>query len=289
MTRFGVSTHLYHGERLGPSHLETIAAHGFDLIEIFATKTHFDYRDPARVREMRDWLKAAGLDAGTMHAPISDGLVGGVWGRPYSNASIDQPTRKEAIGETRTALDAARELGCRAIVVHLGIPRGQKTAAGDNDASAVRRSVETLAEAASDRGVRLALEVIPNGLSTPEALVDLLEGDLDLGSAGICLDFGHAHMLSSAPEAIEALGGHIITTHVHDNNGRDDDHLVPFAGTIDWPAALMAMFKVGYGGHWVFEVADRGDAADVLRRTVGARARLQAILEDLAQPFVFEE
>lgn len=289
MTRFGLSTHLFHGERLGPAHLDAVAAHGFDLVEIFATKTHFDYRDPARVRELRQWLRAAGLEAGTMHAPISEGIEGGVWGRPYSNASTDSPRRQEAIAETRVALDAARELGCHAIVVHLGVPRGQTVPAGDNDGSAVRRSVETLAEAATASGVRLALEVIPNALSTPDALVDLLDGDLDLGAAGVCLDFGHAHMLSSAPEATEVLAGHVITTHVHDNNGREDDHRVPFAGTIDWPAALMAMSKIGYAGRWIFEVADHGDAMGVLKRTVGARTRLQAILDDLAQPFVFQE
>ena len=57
--------------------------------------------------------------------------------------------------------------------------------------------------------------------STPTALVDLLEGDLELGDAGVCLDFGHAHMLGGAPEAAEALSGHVITTHVHDNDGTE--------------------------------------------------------------------
>ena len=36
---FGISTHLYHGERLVRRHFERIAAHGFDLVEIFATRT----------------------------------------------------------------------------------------------------------------------------------------------------------------------------------------------------------------------------------------------------------
>jgi sugar phosphate isomerase/epimerase len=63
---------------------------------------------------------------------------------------------------------------------------------------------------------------------------------------------------------------------------------VPPAGTIDWPAALTALWKVGYGGPLVFEVADHGDAAGVLSRLVGARQRLQAILSDLAQPFDFD-
>jgi sugar phosphate isomerase/epimerase len=289
VTRFGLSTHLFHHERLDQRHLETIRRHGFDLIELFATRTHFDYHDRTRIAEMRGWLAAAGIDAGSLHAPITDGIRAGVWGRAYSNASSDTTSRQEALDETRAAIDAAAALGCRTVVVHLGIPRGQQTTPRDNDAGAMKKSVEMLAGLATSASLRLALEVIPNDLSTPTALSDLLEGDMDLGEAGICLDFGHAHVLSGAPEAAEALSGHIITTHVHDNDGADDMHLVPFEGTIDWTATLTAMWKIGYPGALVFEVADHGDARGVLQRTVGARGRLRAILDDLATPIAFGE
>ncbi len=75
---------------------------------------------------------------------------------------------------------------------------------------------------------------------------------------------------------------------MHDNKGQLDNHLVPFEGTIDWAATLMAMSKMGYAGPLVFEVADHGDAPGVLARTVRARTRLQAILDDLAAPISFE-
>ena len=202
-----------------------------------------------------------------------------------SNASTHAARREQAVAETEIAFDAARRLGASALVLHLGLPRFQEIPPGDNDAHAVRRSLETLAAAADRTGVRLALEVLPNTLSTPNALLDLLE-ELEI-DAEICLDFGHAHLQGGAPEAAEALSGHMISTHVHDNKGQLDNHLVPFEGTIDWAATLMAMSKVGYSGPLMFEVADHGDAHGVLGRTVRARARLQAILDDLAQPFEF--
>ena len=40
--QFGVSTHLYHDQRLGRDHLVEIAAHGFEAVEIFANRPHFD-------------------------------------------------------------------------------------------------------------------------------------------------------------------------------------------------------------------------------------------------------
>jgi sugar phosphate isomerase/epimerase len=123
--------------------------------------------------------------------------------------------------------------------------------------------------------VKVALEVIPNALSSAEALSHLLEEGLEDIDAGICLDYGHAHLMGDLGEAIEALSGHLWTTHVHDNGGRRDDHLVPFAGTIDWDAAMMATQKIGYEDVLMLEVGDTGDPVDVLARAVKARARLE--------------
>ena len=51
--QFGVSTHLYHGQRLSRDHLLEIAAHGFETIEVFATRTHFDYHNPSAVADLQ--------------------------------------------------------------------------------------------------------------------------------------------------------------------------------------------------------------------------------------------
>jgi sugar phosphate isomerase/epimerase len=287
--RFGISTHVFHAERLARRHLEALAGHGFDLVEVFATRTHFGYHDDRQVGELKAWLDDLGLQAASMHLPITAGVPGGVWGTPYSNASTDGAVRQQALDETRLALDAAARLGCRTGVLHLGLPRGMPMPAPDNDARAARSSVEALAAAAASAGLQLAIEVIPNDLSAPDVLRELLAGDLELGATGVCLDVGHAHLMGGAPEAIELLAGHIVTTHVHDNRGAADDHLVPFAGTIDWTATLLTLSKVGYPGPLLFEVAGDDDAAGVLRRTVGARTRLQAILDDLSAPLAFDE
>jgi sugar phosphate isomerase/epimerase len=287
--QFALSTHLFHGERLARRHVETIAANGFDVIELFATRTHFDYADPAHVDAVGGWLAELGMRVGTIHAPICKSFVGGQWGPAFSNATADSARRQEAIDETTIAIRAARRLGCAAVVLHLGLPRGQTIPSGDNDRAAVRRSLEHLAEVADHAGTRLALEVIPNDLSTPTALLNWLDGELELHDTAICLDFGHAHLLGGAPEAVEALSGYVVTTHVHDNRGIEDDHLVPFAGTIDWATTLAALWKTGYRGPLVFEVADQGDAVGVLRRTGGARQRLQGILDELDAPIDFDK
>src|SRR5207237_4412689 len=123
---FGLSTHLFHGEPLSRRHLVAIAERGFDVIEVFATKTHFAYHEPRRVEETAGWLRDLHMRAPTMHAPICESFTHGEWGRAFSNASSDTAQRDEAVRETIAAMGAARVLGCETIVVHLGLPRGQK-------------------------------------------------------------------------------------------------------------------------------------------------------------------
>jgi sugar phosphate isomerase/epimerase len=275
--RFGVSTHLYHAERLDREHLAAIAAHGFDAVEVFATRTHFDYHDTAAVGRLAEWLDDTRLTLHSMHAPICASLVDGVWGETYSTAVVDETRRRRAVAQAEAALAVARTIPYRYLVAHLGVPGSD--VAGDNGRDAARRSVEELSRLADAVGVRVALEVIPNALSSADSLVRLIEDELKLPNVGICFDIGHAFIMGDAVEAIETCSGHLVTTHLHDNQGRSDDHLVPFEGGIDWPAALLAMQKVGYDGAWMFEVANTGSTSAVLDRTVRARRRIEDALE----------
>jgi sugar phosphate isomerase/epimerase len=275
--RFGVSTHLFHEKRLSREHLVDIAGHGFDAVEVFATRAHFDYRDPQAIANVAEWLRDTGLELHSVHAPVFEALAGGKWVGSFSNASGDEARRKLAIDETRAALDIARVVPFRYLVVHLGMPSIEKAPPGDNQPAAARRSVEEIVELAAAVHVQVALEVIPNLLSSPTALCRLIEEELDGVDIGICLDYGHAHLGGDVVEAIETISGHMVTTHVHDNGGMRDDHLVPFAGRIDWDTAIMSTQKIGYDGVLMFEVADTGNPIGVLEKAAAARERLEKL------------
>jgi sugar phosphate isomerase/epimerase len=277
--QFGISTHLFHNHRLSEAHLRQVAAHGFDRVELFATKGHFDYHDPGAIRELGRWLEATGVRLHSVHAPIVESLIDNRWGAAYSNATADQSARQQAVQETTAAVEIARILPYECLVVHLGIPSSQGPAPVDNNREQARRSIEEIHAVAEPLGVRLALEVIPNDVSTPDALVRLIEDDLEMRDMGICLDFGHAALWGDVVDAIETVSGHLITTHVHDNRGKADDHLVPFEGTIDWLAALMAVQKVGYEGTLLFELQGAEPPAAVLERAAAARRRFEQLLD----------
>lgn len=280
--RFGISTHLYHEHRLDRGHLLELAEFGFREIELFATVGHFDYHDERRIDQLAGWLAEAGLQLHSVHAPIVAHMVNGQWGPPLSTAASAEQARVLAVGEARVAADIARRIPYSYLVAHLGVPESLQSSGGDNSQAAAIRSLEEMAAATSAVGVTLAVEVIPNRISEAERLVRMLEDDVELAppGAGICLDMGHAFLMGDLADAIEIVSGHLVTTHVHDNAGKADDHLAPFEGSIDWPTALMSLRKVGYEGSIMFELANTSAPRTVLQRSVEVRRQFEEILGD---------
>ena len=272
---FGISTHLYHDRTLEPGHLASIAAYGFEHIELFATRSHFDYRDRSAVAALAGWLRDTGVTLHSVHAPITTRFgPGDSREGAFSNASAEPARRQAAVDETAAVLQMAGQIPFAILVVHLGVPEAGAVP-GDNHRPSAARSAEEICRMAEPFGVKVALEVIPNALSTPSALVTMLERDIDASAAGICLDFGHAFLGGDVPDAIETVSEHLIATHVHDNHRRRDDHLPPYRGGIDWDAALMSMQKIGFDGTYLMELANTGSPESVLDQARRARERFE--------------
>jgi len=278
--RFGISTHLYHDRPLGLEQLKELAEFGFRQIELFATVGHFNYHDPSAIDALAGWLRDARLELHSVHAPIVEHRLNGEWGAPLSTAATAEEARGRAVAESIAALQIARQVPFRFLVVHLGIPDDLNPPADANARQAAERSIEEIAAAAAPLGVQVAVEVIPNRLSAAQALVRLVEDDLELPppGIGICLDMGHAFLMGDLVDAIEIVSGELVTTHVHDNSGKDDDHLAPFDGKIDWPTALMSLEKVGYEGIIMFELANTSTPREVLEKTIAVRQRFDNIV-----------
>jgi sugar phosphate isomerase/epimerase len=275
--RFGISTHLYHDRRLERTHLEQISSYGFETIELFATRSHFDYHDESAVAALADWLSETGLTLSSVHAPITSSGAGGNWGESYSNAAADSGRRLAAVSETAAALQIARRIPFEVLVVHLGTPSA-RSQAGDNTRASACRSAEDICRLAEPLGVRVAFEVIPNELSSAASLVAMLERNLESPHAGICLDFGHAHLMGDVADAVETAAEHVIATHVHDNRGKDDEHLAPYRGSINWDMALMTMQKIGYDAVYLMELANASTPAAILEDGRQARHRFERTL-----------
>ena len=106
--------------------------------------------------------------------------------------------------------------------------------------------------------------VMPFYSSDPEDLLELVDS-IDDERMGVCWDFGHANLMHfDMANAIRLLGSRIQCTHVHNNMRREDDHLPPDQGNIDWKRAIGALREVGYTGALTLETHCQYDDPTVL-------------------------
>jgi len=231
-----VSTYLFVKERLHPGILDGLARNGVQAVEIFAARQHVDYANrKAHVKEIADWFRGSGIPLNSVHSPLYADYEWGRAGAPPVNiASIDRAARIEAMDEIKRALEIAEQIPFRFLVQHLGAPNESFS---EKKFEAAMTSIEHLRAFAKPLGVRILLENIPNELSTPDRLVEMIRG-AHFDDVGVCFDFGHAHMDGSVAQAFEIVRPHICSTHVHDNDKSKDSHLWPGQGTIDWKEAM---------------------------------------------------
>lgn len=72
---------------------------------------------------------------------------------------------------------------------------------------------------------------------------------------GICWDFGHAALTrTEQTQALKMVGNRLKCTHVHNNFGQEDDHFVPYLGTIEWQKVMPVLGEIGYNGPLTLEI-----------------------------------
>lgn len=113
--------------------------------------------------------------------------------------------------------------------------------------SGIRR-LSRLAEKAGRAGVALALE----NVQRPEYLEYIFKR---IGSEhlGLCYDCGHDFSVSGGLSLLERYGHLLRALHIHDNDGSEDQHLVPGEGKIDWAVFNGQLDALGYKGPVMLE------------------------------------
>lgn len=93
-------------------------------------------------------------------------------------------------------------------------------------------------------------------LGTVVSYIDELNAMAGEKCFGFCLDIGHLLLLGQDHcYWIEKLGNRLEMLHVHDNDGVEDDHTLPFLGCANWERLILGLRKTGYSGNFSFEVS----------------------------------
>jgi len=259
---FALSTHLFVNERLSPHILDGILGAGFRKIEIFAARQHLDYFDPNHVGDVAQWFKDHGAELTSLHAPLyADREWGRGGGLAVSVAYLERRKRIDSMEEIKRAIAVAEKVPFRYLILHLGLA-GEEFDIDKFDAAFT--SLEHLNIFAKERGVSILLENIPSGLTAPQRLLQFIRYT-HMGLK-VCFDTGHAHLTGGVRQAFNILKDHIASTHLHDNRGEKDDHLMPFEGGIDWEEAVRDFRSVEGQFPLLFELRNYGPEASSFSR-----------------------
>ena len=69
----------------------------------------------------------------------------------------------------------------------------------------------------------------------------------------VCWDTGHANIQGNQYENILALGDQLRAVHINDNRGKEDEHILPYFGTVNLDEILHALQDANFRGAFTFE------------------------------------
>jgi sugar phosphate isomerase/epimerase len=215
-----LSTYLFVSRKLTRELLSDIAAAGFQGVEIFCSRAHFNYTSKAEAQDMKQVLQDCKLTLTSLHAPTSRDLSATrESGQPLSICEVERVRRIEAMDELKRADPRKRD--------------------------AAFSSLEHLILHARHVGVTICVENTTSEMGDPAYLRAFVD-ETRLTGLRFNFDIGHAHLADGPAEeriqkSFEPLRDLVASMHIHDNRGEKDEHLPPYDGTIDWEAAIKTL------------------------------------------------
>lgn len=98
-------------------------------------------------------------------------------------------------------------------------------------------------------------------INNPDYLIDFVDSFKD-PLVGMCWDTGHGNLTKGDPDLakyadqyrmITKIGKRLKALHISDNNGYDDEHILPFNGNINWFDVMRALKDIDYQHSFTYE------------------------------------
>ncbi len=246
--KIGVRLEMYTNHYAIEKAAEYLRADGFDAVDYCSlyNVTGPLYTEPERSVEQtlsyhRRVLSENGIEISQVHGP---------WRYPPEDNTAQN--RAAWLDHMKRSVRMATYLGAPCVVVHPLMPYGANSS--ENPAAVIDLNLEhytRLTAYAKDYNVTVCLENMPFPLlplGHVDQIIELVDG-LAMKNLKVCLDTGHAHVCGMPlGTAVRLLGSRLATMHVHDNNGKSDQHLAPLAGTADFVDFAAALSEIGFTG-----------------------------------------
>ncbi len=241
------------------SSLQRIWEAGFDTVSLWWA----DAPDGLTRTAQADLARTTGLRVENAHAPFdgcNDLWIPGIRGDEAADALL-------ACVSDCAAADVP------VLVVHL-----TDGASPPPDSPIGPDRLRPIVEMAERRGIKLAFENLRH-IPHLKRVLDTF----DSPAVGLCYDSGHHHGWGREADWLTDYGSRLFALHLHDNDGKQDRHSLPFDGGIDWRHLARQIARTGYAGPTTLEVQagggyeERMTAAAFLKRAAYAAARIGAM------------
>ena len=200
--------------------------------------------------EIRKYAEDKGVSFNQSHAP-------------FGSSFEDEEKTAKRFDEIVTAIKRASYLGVKNIIVHPC--QHLKYDVEGNPEKLFEYNMEfykKLIPYCEEYNIKVALEnmwqhmgmINHSTCSRPEEFVRYID-ELNNDSFVACLDIGHAALVrEDIGDFIKALGNkRLQCLHVHDVDGTNDSHTLPYFGSINWEKVMKALGEIDYKGDLTFE------------------------------------
>ncbi len=182
-----------------------------------------------------------------------------VHGTATRRTRIDTPDaidHRRYIHLLRNRIEFCAAVGGDAVVIHPPDANKRTGFVGRDRLRRVARAVDAVRPACERLGVRLAIENMGFRQRFNSNILEWFFQRYPAEIVGWCFDSGHANLARDA-RRLYAYGDRLAALHLHDNRGKKDDHQPPFFGTVDWPATMEWLRRIGYPKPINFEISHR--------------------------------
>ncbi len=250
------------------SHLDRIQEIGYETLEVWCYEPHFFYQSDDYVGTVKEDLFQRNIKVHSLHVSFH-GLM--------DLSGADSCDRVHALETVKKQAQITSYLGGKIIVVHPGyinVPAGERS----NRIGYFLEAIEKLLPLCRQLGLQVAVENMgPGYLGDEFDEIHAILMNFNEVEVGLCLDTSHAHLTGDLFRYLECLGNRIITFHLSDNNGINDDHLPPGAGRIDWRKFIEKVREINYRGPLMLEILDR-ESGDFYKSIQRAKENLDMYL-----------
>ena len=193
--------------------------------------------------------------------------------------------RRSGVELLRNRIDLAAAFQSPNVVLHIDITDDVfRSGASEREfLGPLFQSLDEIQPYCFKKGVQIAVETLlcataQNFLN----LYDRLFARYGKEFIGVCFDCGHWELIEPGKLTVLALfGDRLIATHIHDNFGAMDNHLLPFDGRLDWHTITAAIAATPYQTPLNFETPmDRYGIQEpaYYRRAHGVAVRLEEMV-----------